>query len=188
VTTLVEFLRARLDEDEQAAKRVRQPYRLYVCDDGHVQEPMRVDDLYGERDGEYQQWSDGEDRLPNHRNTWWLMYDPARVLRQVESKRRIIDREQWHPYGGLECGGHPRPYMPHGDYGPGYCRRMDEENPTLRDLAMVYVGHPDYEPEWCPLCDGTGIVPGTEESEINATGEPCECLLHHPDYREQRRP
>lgn len=56
---LVAFLRARLDEDEQAAKRVHQPYRLYACDDGHVEEPMLIDDPYGDRNGEYQQWGHG---------------------------------------------------------------------------------------------------------------------------------
>lgn len=29
----------------------------------------------------------------------------------------------------------------------------------------------------CSLCDGSGIVPGTEEPDINASGEPCDCQL-----------
>lgn len=87
---LIALIERGLDADEQAAKRVQQPYRLYACDDGHIEEPMLVDDPWGERNGEYQQWEPGEDRLPNHHNSWALIYDPSRVLADVESKRAIV--------------------------------------------------------------------------------------------------
>jgi hypothetical protein len=154
VTDLVEFLRARLDEDEQAAKRVRQPYRLYVDSDGRISEPKRVDDLYGERDGEYELWADGEDRMPNHIASWSLIYDPARVLREVEVKRRIVELHQpdmklpddW--YGNdakcKECGQlwhwireSPLPSISRG------CR-------TIRRLAAPFSGEPGYKEEWKP--------------------------------------
>lgn len=136
MTELVEFLRARLDEDEQAAKHVRQPYRLYVDDGGRVSEPKRVDDLYGERDGEYEQWADGEDRLPNHIATWWLIYAPARVLREVEAKRLIIERYEQQAAKASE-------------------NAMEEDRvwtlePILLDLALPYADHPDYRGEWRP--------------------------------------
>ncbi len=137
---LVAFLRARLDEDEQAAKRVHQPYRLYACDDGHVEEPMLIDDPYGDRNGEYQQWGDGEDRLPNHHNSWALIYDPARALAEVDAKRRILDS--------------------HYDY-RGICTRcFDWQNKpverepfpceVVRLLAAPHATHKDYREEWRP--------------------------------------
>jgi hypothetical protein len=87
---LIAVITAGLDADEEAAKRLRQPYRLYACDDGHVEEPMLVDDPYGERNGEYQQWEPVEDRLPNHHNSWALIYDPSRVLADVAAKRDLL--------------------------------------------------------------------------------------------------
>jgi hypothetical protein len=133
---LVEFLRARVDEDDSAALGGK-----------------------GDTPGRWEEKSDpatdivlydksGKLTIGQHRHI--ARHDPARVLREVEAKRRIIERERWHPHGGLECGGHPGSYLPHGDYGPGYCGRMDEENPTLRDLAIIYADHPDYREEWRP--------------------------------------
>lgn len=136
---LVTFLLKYLDEDEQAAKRVHQPYRLYVCDDGHIEEPMRVDDLYGERDGEYQQWSEGEDRLPNHHNSWLLMYDPARVLRSIPARRRIVEA-----------------YAETLRIQEGYSE-IGSETATRETLHAVclayaadYADKPDYRDEWRP--------------------------------------
>ena len=128
MSDLVEFLRARLDEDEQAAKHVRQPYRLYVDNDGRISEPKRVDDLHGEHDGEYEQWADGGDRMPNDIASWWPIYDPARVLREAEAKRKLIDRL----VASMEE-----------DYAP-----WNEDN--LGCLAEVYADHPDYREEWRP--------------------------------------
>lgn len=74
---LLTWLRQRLDEDEAAARRLPEGYRLYVCDDGCVERP----------DG---QWADGSDHLPNHHNTWLLMYDRDQHLAEVEAKRAIL--------------------------------------------------------------------------------------------------
>jgi hypothetical protein len=149
--TLVEFLRARLDDDQEAASRVHQPYRLYACDDGCLEEPMRADDLYGPRDGEYETWADGEDLLPNHHNSWALVYDPARVLADVAAKRAILDEHA------------PRELMAMGDdlysYPGMYCGCCSPRDPqqrqrhpcrTLRLLATAYADHPDFDPAWQP--------------------------------------
>lgn len=136
--TLVEFLRARLDEDADAAKRVRQPYRLYACDDGCLEEPVRISDLYGPRDGEYEQW-DGEDRLPNHHNSWALVYDPTRVLADVAAKRRIVD----------ECAYWCEKTESGVDY-PALADRFEVAMGVLRLLALPYADHPDYDEEWRP--------------------------------------
>lgn len=137
---LVEFLRARLDEDEKAAKRVHQPYRLYACDDGHVEEPMRVDGLYDENEGEYQQWEPGEDRLPNHHNSWALIYDPARVLAEVEAKRqRIADY--------LKICELADPVR-HPDQ--AYVLAKGAMERTFMLDALPYADHPEYDEAWRP--------------------------------------
>lgn len=147
---LTTFLMARLDEAEEAAKRVGQPYRLYACDDGCLEEPVRVSDLHGPRDGEYEQWSDGEDRLPNHHNSWALVYDPARALVDVEVKRRLLDEHRPAP----RFAGHPvtcaRCLTEISD-SPGL-PSLNQLHPcqTIRLLALPYADHADYRDEWRP--------------------------------------
>lgn len=143
---LTTFLMARLDEAEEAAKRVGQPYRLYACDDGCLEEPVRVSDLHGPRDGEYEQWSDGEDRLPNHHNSWALVYDPARALVDVEVKRRLIDMAFQHAvvidgeWGCCHSGE---------QIAAGQCPEISPDDiDELRLLALPYATHADYRPEW----------------------------------------
>lgn len=55
-------------------------------------------------------------------------HDPARVLREVEAKRRIVDRYVW--------------LREHGDTG--------DVAWVLPLLAAAYADHPDYRPEWAP--------------------------------------
>ena len=82
------------------------------------------------------------------------LHQPARVLAECEAKRRIVERERWKPPHGMDCDGHPGAWMPHGDYGAGYCmwgaEHDGEQSATLRDLAAVYADHPDYRNEWRP--------------------------------------
>lgn len=141
--TIVEFLRARLDEDEAAARRVHQPYRLYACNDGCIEEPIRNDELFGEHQGEYEQ-EDGEDALPNHHNSWALIYDPARVLREVEAKRAMVGL---HDQGGERWEGFPR-----ADKQVPYCLHDQQAAPCpmIRLLAQPFADHPDYDPAWAP--------------------------------------
>jgi len=138
--TLTEFLLARVAEDEAAARMVRTPYRLYVDTDGCISEPVRLDWPDGGA-GQYQQWEPGEDRLPNHHNTWALMYDPARVLADCEVDRQIVTEHaprviRWRDSIDIyddECqtchGSEPGVYP---------CN-------TLRLLALRYADHPDYQ-------------------------------------------
>lgn len=128
--TLVEFLRVRLDEDEQAAKRVPQPYRLYVSSEGRLSEPLE------DEHGGYAQWADGSDRMPNHITNWELAYEPARVLREVEAKRRLIadfevyDASARYPdsEGGIAIG----------------------LGTAVELAALAYADHPDYDEAWRP--------------------------------------
>lgn len=133
MTSIVEFLEARIAEDETAAHSTAR--RVYVDSDGCLESPA-------------EQWADGEDRLPNHHNVWHLVFDPARVLREVAIKRDMLDVDR-PGFGkdGVICNGHPGPFMNHGDYGPGYCAEPDEFSSWYK-LAWAYKDHPDYRPEW----------------------------------------
>jgi uncharacterized protein DUF6221 len=97
--TLVEFLRERLDEDEQAARDVRPD----------------------------QDYSDSA-----HQDRW----SPARVLREVEAKRRII--------------GEYERYVAERRRAMGGWDTYSEQSPIITALAAVYADHPEYDESWRP--------------------------------------
>lgn len=120
-TTLTDFLGRRLAEDEAAARGIQNEGA------GWNDEFHRGDMSGPTRDDEYSA----------------LVIGAARVLAEVEAKRRIVEREterlreQWR-------------------------RRMDEHRQTfdewlkppygetLRDLASVYADHPEFDEAWRP--------------------------------------
>lgn len=136
--TLVEFLNARLDDDEQTARdatchgrwgwHIPNETTVLVFDD-----QTRADVAHafrGEPDAEH---------IARH--------DPARVLREVEAKRQIIathvtfggfqdEEETDHGHGCQECGWNAE----YSDRG-GWCT-------TLRLLALPYTDHPEFKEEW----------------------------------------
>ncbi|WP_329616460.1 DUF6221 family protein [Streptomyces brevispora] len=119
---LVQFLRDRLDEDEQAAR---------ACPG----------------DGEWTAWAlevYGPD-LSDEVRTHAARHDPARVLREVETKQRIVDRHTPHSMG--KCRTCERPH-----WGVQVCDHCERAAPCpdLRDLAAAYADHPEYRPEWRP--------------------------------------
>jgi hypothetical protein len=64
-------------------------------------------------------------------------HDPARVLAEVEAKRRILDLAgEWQAAAG-----------PGADFARQAAVVLDR---TLRLLALPYADHPDYDPEWRP--------------------------------------
>jgi hypothetical protein len=134
--TLTEFLLARIAEDEDEAK-------------GATLGQWERDSGWSVTAPPPEGWSGPYVIVDTKvRNDAWFIarFNPTRVLAECEAKRRIVERAT----GGDGCGGHPGPYMPHGDYGTSYCFRADEDNWDLRDLAMPYTNHPDYLPEWKP--------------------------------------
>ena len=67
-------------------------------------------------------------------------HDPARVLREVEAGRRILERHR-------DCV----------QYGGGICEHagaVDPPCPDLRDLLCRWADHPDYLPGWAPAAAG----------------------------------
>jgi hypothetical protein len=112
---LTAFVKARLDEDEETANAVR---------------PKDWDDIG---------WAGVGATATAHA----ARFDPARVLREVEAKRAIVDlasklvgREwpDWHKEHGIA------PTV----------REEANHLYTLKILAAVYNDHPDYRQEWTP--------------------------------------
>lgn len=121
--TLVEFLKARLDEDEQEAREAQ------------------LEDSGGAN------WGSGA-----------VLISSARMLAEVEAKRRIIDEhglmfreigwldeDNEEAYEELEVCARCIPKHSHfrsrAEVPTGPCR-------TLRLLALPYADHPDYDPAW----------------------------------------
>ncbi|MCP9947244.1 DUF6221 family protein [Actinomadura madurae] len=131
----VQFITARLDEDEQAA---RAALRADVCCWEHERlgGHDRLIEMYTYADGTED--SDviaffGADGLAEHT----ARHDPSRALREVEARRRTLARhtgkhvcpespDEWHRYEGGE--------------------RVDYMIPCadLRDLAGLWADHPDH--------------------------------------------
>lgn len=132
IDLLIEFLRARLNEREQAARQCAEvfPSTWEVADRGWTA-TVRADEpsfhVVTELDQSQVSESPSTGWLGDH--LWHIAYhEPARVLRDVEAKRRIVDAVD-----GLS--------------GQWY----DEvEGRVLKLLASVYADHPDYREEWAP--------------------------------------
>ncbi len=140
---LVAFLRARLDEDERAAAEATQ-------------------ETTGRWTARETDWGGGaivEDGcgaliLPTARHSATqyqhiARHDPARVLAEVEAKRRVLARHRIDPEEAGDwlwrdackgCGAE-------GDCDDPVTQDIND-CPELRDMAAVWSAHPDYRPEW----------------------------------------
>ena len=135
---LVEFLRARLDEDEAAAKAAAEfPGRHWDFSnggEGRERDGILWDDDHANVIG----WLDDHLACAAHA----ARHDPRRTLREVEAKRRIMGRHHANEDGMCEgCPTSEITMEPQIEIG---------ECPELRDLAAVYTEHPDYQPGWKP--------------------------------------
>lgn len=72
-----------------------------------------------------------------------VRHDPARVLREVQAKRRVLARHYRDERGDCE--------------GCGFTGDLDdartsagEHCPELLDMALAFADHPDYDPSWSP--------------------------------------
>lgn len=134
--TITEFLNARLDEDEAAARAAR-PWWPSTYTPEFAKEDRAV-------------------HIARH--------DPDRVLAEVEAKRKIIAfHDQWPVLvqtepkiefsGGEGVDAYTARMSQQIDWQTTqqYRARFGTEPPTapmLRALVQVYVGHPDFEEEW----------------------------------------
>lgn len=142
---LVTFLRARLDEDAEAALSAalgRSKYAAWRAEetDVYTQEVIlsghahRVADTgpTHPRADDYEEDAARAAHIARH--------DPARVLREVEAKRRIVDLcapplvdvTDLHSTGREFIQGKGAPWG----------------EPVLRLLALPYADHPDYQNDW----------------------------------------
>lgn len=143
--TIVEFLEARLAEDEAAANAATIPAR-----DGYGPHPELSEWQYAGDEVEYV--STPEMLAHKYPQTYYVTmdsegltpsvgeqvgphiarHDPVRVLREVAAKRTIITE---HCVGSDPCDAHDAWY---------------ESIPcdTVRALAAIYADHPDFDPTW----------------------------------------
>lgn len=134
---LAEFLAARLDEDEATAKAAT-PAPWVVDDydsktiyvDAHEQYVVPIWDMRP------------EDQRPEDA-AHIARHDPARVLRDVEAKRKILAIHQPHlsDYGEPPTCSACWPEPKIGTHPLYPCS-------TVRALAAVWSDHPDYRQEW----------------------------------------
>src|SRR5512139_2667273 len=141
---LIAFLKARLDEDERVAKAaVQGPW--YLNSESYAETIYGADDIAvvagGKWGGEASVFASDEDAI--HIARW----DPARVLAEVEAKRRIIARHQSRQSGRWKICMNCRPIDP--EY-PDHLTEAVWPCPDLRDAAAPYADHPDYQQEWRP--------------------------------------
>lgn len=138
-TTLVEFLRARLDEVERLAGVAIETYggadqwRLRRDTDPDYGTEWRLD--VGDRSILAGYPSD-EDEYPFRRSELAHIaeHDPARVLADVEAKRRIVE----------ECK-----HIIDTHFSDDFTADTLAED-CLKLLALPYAEHPDYDPSWRP--------------------------------------
>ena len=134
---LIAFLRARLDEDERIARAPTPGHEIWAATETEsVAGPAVYDDQWrlvsgpmydhnnplSNRDGATGPAYINDDALMEH----IARHDPARVLREVEAKRRIVAMYE---------------------RGMGYDQALTD---SLRLLALPYADHPDCRAEWRP--------------------------------------
>lgn len=153
--SLIEFLKARLDEDEAAAQWA-----------------------YGDHNDAVAEWTEAWTGAVQIGPTEDLIlcndaavsrhierHDPARVLAEIAAKRQILElHESWPVLVETQ----PELSVESADFGgmaakvsqriawlttQEYRERFGDEPPTspvLRSLALPYAGHPDYDESWRP--------------------------------------
>jgi hypothetical protein len=125
VNDLVEFLRARYDDDASWALACTHKT-------GEMPQPFRAD---------HRKVFGGGDVVAETRSATLAehiaRHDPARVLREVEAKRRILER-----YRALVED------FDHVDETVFEHTRRATLEDALADLALPYADHPDYREEW----------------------------------------
>lgn len=145
---LIEFLRARLDEDEQAA-RAATPGPWFYDSESKPQYgthfvkagPLKHDHPATGATWQATAVSAATDAAEDAHHI--ARHDPARVLADVDAKRRII--------------GQMADEAAEGEYWLEYWREGSRPGNnvevaiwTLLTLALPYVDHPDYREEWRP--------------------------------------
>jgi hypothetical protein len=129
----LEFLRARLGEDEQAARAaVEDAGAEWYYDGGGYVLARHEDNLVA---------TGSHDFLERERGVHIARHDPARVLREADAKRRILDE--------IIPRMNDMDDQIHAEFGVGPMDPSTYETlGLLRLLALPYADHPDYRAEW----------------------------------------
>lgn len=127
---LVEFLRARLDEDEAVAR-------------GASSGEWRRDGVNSveDSDGRLGIYGDGSAPMPSQVEHI-VRHDPVRVLADAEAKRRIVDlweaaRREYDAMDKTAAQGL-------------FAGRLSMAEAAIRALALPFANHPDYREQWRP--------------------------------------
>lgn len=129
--TLVEFLLARIAEDEADARKA-------AVDEGGrwlVGEPFYIYASFGEHGDRMGGWSGLTDLRRMCIADHIVRHDPARVLVECDAKRRIVESYQ-------QAAGDEE--MP-AEWNDGYVCGQEF---MLKLLAQPYADHPDFDPAW----------------------------------------
>jgi len=152
--TLVEFLRARLDEDERAALNAPPgPWhydrkRFTVTCDGYPVASWR-------HEGKL---TDGSPLL-DRTGEYMERFDPARVLAEVDAKRRILDdysrtiRIRDEAAARIKDAGPANADPEDLDTWDRAQREASILEGPVKALALPYAAHPEYDPAWRPGID-----------------------------------
>jgi hypothetical protein len=138
---LVEFLRARLGEDFEAARLVLGVNAMAAYKRG---EPLPR--WVPSPEGDAGVWdTDGKPRVKfvwARERDHVIRHDPARVIAEVESKQRILDDVlPTMKADELRIAG---------EWGVGSEPVREASDDLLSLLALPYASHPDYREEWKP--------------------------------------
>lgn len=134
---LVAFLRGRLDEDEHTARAASGNQWLSDAGDSPADAWILNEDMH---------LAEVDPPTAEH----IARHDPARVLAEVDAKRRII---AWHSTPHTLVDGFcvedtgPRTHQGEADCA---CCGYPNGCLTVRLLVLPYSSHPDYRPEWAP--------------------------------------
>lgn len=146
--TIVEFVLARVDEDEKVARTVGNlravsitgfPGRYIMDLDTGAREEVSIDLL---RAGLIERW-----------HTHAANHPPSRTLAECQAKRAIVARhvpsESKYPSpSGSRCDA-----CSDTQHDGWWYEETPWPCPTLRYLAAVHSEHPDYQPEWAPTTE-----------------------------------
>lgn len=148
---LVAFLRARLDEDERTARWALDA-EFPTCGRWDARGPYGDSDRFGNIMSEMHAQIVEEDLLWPHANHI-ARHDPARVLAEVDAKRRILEQYE----ASLEQSKKFRQRAASGDETDAQKLQRSTESirvlvllKVVKTLALPYADHADYDADYRP--------------------------------------
>ncbi|CAL9502776.1 DUF6221 family protein [Streptomyces sp. enrichment culture] len=148
---LVEWLRTQLDEDERVAREAAH-YEAgnWTTEDGY---PVSVADELPEQADTFERVVVFDEGSPSEEQARHIArHDPARVLREVDAKRRLLDLHQPTMNPGRDSDDDdPATWLPVcSTCQVEIARPGDWPCEHLRLLALPYADRPGYREEWRP--------------------------------------